>query len=132
MACWPDVYRQLKKDSVPTVAYSDSFDEAGSNGTLHYYLASAFDQIYVPEAGQVSFTGESTKSIILYYLTCNVMLVSIAIYICAMNILGKYIVCQLRLSSCCKKKFRLRSKSKGYWTRPCNYHTPPWHAFDLI
>ena len=51
------MYRQLKKDTVPTVAYSDSFGEGGSNGTLSYYLASAFDQIYVQETGLVSFTG---------------------------------------------------------------------------
>ena len=80
MACWPDVYRQLKKDAVPTVAYSDSFDEGGSNGTLQYCLASAFDQIYVPEAGQVSFTGKHVKSVTLCIRTYHlVMLVSVAV-----------------------------------------------------
>ena len=49
--------RQAKADSVPTVAYSDSFGEAGSSGTVPYYLASAFDQVYVHETGMVSFTG---------------------------------------------------------------------------
>ena len=49
--------RQAKADSVPTVAYSDSFGEAGGSGTIPYYLASAFDQIYVHETGLVSFTG---------------------------------------------------------------------------
>ena len=54
--------RQLKEDTVPTVAYSDSFGEGGSNGTLGYYLASAFDQIYVQETGLVSFTGQHYHS----------------------------------------------------------------------
>lgn len=50
--------RKLKKDGVPSVAYADAFGEAGgSNGTLGYYLASAFDQIYVQQNGLVSFTG---------------------------------------------------------------------------
>lgn len=49
--------RRLKQDTVPTVAYSDSFGEGGGSGTLGYYLASAFDQIYVQETGLVSFTG---------------------------------------------------------------------------
>ena len=49
--------RKLKQDAVPTVAYSDSFGEGGGSGTLGYYLASAFDQIYVQETGLVSFTG---------------------------------------------------------------------------
>ncbi|DBA72260.1 TPA: hypothetical protein ACH3X2_010646 [Trebouxia sp. C0005] len=50
-------FRKLKQDDVPTVAYSDSFGEGGGSGTLGYYLASAFDQIYVQETGLVSFTG---------------------------------------------------------------------------
>ena len=54
--------RRLRKDAVPTVAYSDSFGEAGSSGTLGYYLASAFDQIYVHDTGMVSFTGEPPPS----------------------------------------------------------------------
>lgn len=49
--------RQAKADSVPTVAYSDSLGEGGGGGTVPYYLASAFDQIYVHETGLVSFTG---------------------------------------------------------------------------
>ncbi len=49
--------RELKQDATPTVAYSDSFGEGGGSGTLGYYLASAFDQIYVQETGLVSFTG---------------------------------------------------------------------------
>ncbi|KAL0050980.1 hypothetical protein WJX82_011683 [Trebouxia sp. C0006] len=50
-------FRKLKQDAVPTVAYSDSFGEGGGSGTLGYYLASAFDQIYVQETGLVTFTG---------------------------------------------------------------------------
>ena len=49
--------RELKKDAVPSVAYSDSFGEGGATGTLGYYLASAFEQIYVQQNGLVSFTG---------------------------------------------------------------------------
>ena len=47
----------MKQDAVPTIAYSDSFGEGGGSGTLGYYLASAFDQVYVQETGLVSFTG---------------------------------------------------------------------------
>ena len=57
--------RKLKGRSVPTVAFSESFGEGGGNSTLHYYMASAFEQIYGPPDGQVSFTGirslEATK-----------------------------------------------------------------------
>lgn len=53
--------RQAKADSVPTVAYSDSFGEGGGGGTVPYYLASAFDQIYVHETGLVSFTGGALR-----------------------------------------------------------------------
>ena len=49
--------RKLKKDKVATVAFSESFGESGQPATLHYYLASAFEQIYVPEDGHVSLPG---------------------------------------------------------------------------
>ena len=52
---------------MPTVAYSDSFGEAGGNGTVPYYLASAFDQVYVHETGMVSFTGESASLVCQLY-----------------------------------------------------------------
>ena len=52
--------RKLKKDSVPTVAYSDSLYDADGNGTLPYYLATAFEQIYVQQSGLVPFAGTST------------------------------------------------------------------------
>lgn len=42
---------------MPSVAYADSFGEGGATGTLGYYLASAFEQIYVQQNGLVSFTG---------------------------------------------------------------------------
>ena len=42
---------------MPSVAYADSFGEGGGTGTLGYYLASAFEQIYVQQNGLVSFTG---------------------------------------------------------------------------
>lgn len=51
------ICRQAKADLVPTVAYSDSFGEAGGSGTVPYYLASAFDQIYIHDTGMLSFTG---------------------------------------------------------------------------
>ena len=55
--------RKLKQDGVPTVAFSESFGEGGGSATLQYYLASAFEQIYVPEDGHVSFPGTGNAAV---------------------------------------------------------------------
>ena len=45
------------KPSTPTVAWASAFGEAGTNGTVPLYLASACGQIYVQPSGMVSFNG---------------------------------------------------------------------------
>ena len=45
---------------MPTVAYSDPFYDATGNGILPYYLATAFEQIYVQQSGLVPFAGKAT------------------------------------------------------------------------
>jgi len=79
--------RKLKQDAVPTVAYSDSFGEGGGSGTLGYYLASAFDQIYVQETGLVTFTGLPTPPHVLSLMrlhtngmSCSTLPCVIALY----------------------------------------------------
>lgn len=61
--------RKLKQDRVPTVAFSESFGEGGGSATLHYYLASAFEQIYVPDDGHVSLPSDHNAAIIDQMLT---------------------------------------------------------------
>ena len=49
--------REVKEDTVPTVAFAESFDGEGDSGTRSYYLASAHDQVYAQPTGQLGFTG---------------------------------------------------------------------------
>ncbi len=49
--------REVKEDTVPTVAFADSFDGGDNSGTRSYYLASAHDQVYAQPTGQLGFTG---------------------------------------------------------------------------
>ena len=51
------VLRSLKQDSVPTVAFTDSFGGVESCGTYAYYLASAFKQVHVHPEGTWAVTG---------------------------------------------------------------------------
>jgi len=51
------VLRSLKQDSVPTVAFTDSFGGVEACGTYAYYLASAFKQVYVHPEGTWAVTG---------------------------------------------------------------------------
>lgn len=51
------VLRSLKQDSVPTVAFTDSFGGVEACGTYAYYLASAFKQVYVQPEGTWGVTG---------------------------------------------------------------------------
>ncbi|DBB17839.1 TPA: hypothetical protein ACH3X3_002859 [Trebouxia sp. C0006] len=50
-------FRSLKQDSVPTVAFTDSFGGVEACGTYAYYLASAFKQVYVQPEGTWGVTG---------------------------------------------------------------------------
>ena len=54
-----DALRALSKakPSTPTVAWASAFGEAGNNGTVPLYLASACGQVYVQPSGMVSFNG---------------------------------------------------------------------------
>ncbi len=50
--------REAKEDSVPTVAFAESFEAGDNVGTLSYYLASAHEQVYAQPTGQLGFTGD--------------------------------------------------------------------------
>lgn len=56
----PGVCRKLKRDAVPTVAYSYGYN------TLSYYLASACDQIYLAPGGDLFFTGMNLRDACLH------------------------------------------------------------------
>ncbi|KAL0027121.1 hypothetical protein WJX79_007736 [Trebouxia sp. C0005] len=56
-------FREAKEDTVPTVAFADSFDGGGNSGTCSYYLASAHDQVYAQPTGQLGFTGMSESTL---------------------------------------------------------------------
>ncbi|DBA74926.1 TPA: hypothetical protein ACH3X2_009254 [Trebouxia sp. C0005] len=56
-------FREAKEDTVPTVAFADSFDGGGNSGTRSYYLASAHDQVYAQPTGQLGFTGMSESTL---------------------------------------------------------------------
>lgn len=43
----PVRHRRRAGDRAPTVAYADAFGEGGSGGTAAFYLASAFDHIFL-------------------------------------------------------------------------------------
>lgn len=49
--------REAKEDTVPTVAFADSFDGGDNMSTLSYYLASALEQVYAQPIGRLCFTG---------------------------------------------------------------------------
>lgn len=42
---------------MPTVAYSNGFYNSVYGATMGYYLASAFEQIYVSSSGAVNLSG---------------------------------------------------------------------------
>ena len=53
---------QAFKDSgKPAISFAETFGEAG-NGTVHYYLASAFDEVWVQPSGEVAVTGFSMET----------------------------------------------------------------------
>lgn len=56
-------FRRRAGDRAPTVAYADAFGEGGSGGTAAFYLASAFDHIFLQPTGLVSVTGLAAQGI---------------------------------------------------------------------
>mmetsp|Transcript_34336 Transcript_34336/g.86829 ORF Transcript_34336/g.86829 Transcript_34336/m.86829 type:complete len:813 (-) Transcript_34336:265-2703(-) len=48
-----------------SVAYAPSFGEAGSNGTLQYYLASAFDRVVMQPTGTLGLLGLQSQTLFL-------------------------------------------------------------------
>ena len=51
----------FRESGKPTVAFAESFGEGG-NGTLHYYLASAFETVWLQPSGDLDLTGVSIQS----------------------------------------------------------------------
>ena len=51
----------FKDSGKPAIAFAETFGEGG-DGTVHYYLASAFDEIWVQPSGEVSVTGFSLQT----------------------------------------------------------------------
>ena len=56
-----DAVRRFQEFGKPALAFAESFGESG-NGTLHYYMASAFDRIWVQPSGDVGLIGFSAES----------------------------------------------------------------------
>ncbi|BDA45901.1 Protease 4 [Coccomyxa sp. Obi] len=55
-------FRERAEGRVMTVAYADAFGEAGIGGTLSYYLASAFDKVYMQPSGLLSMSGLASST----------------------------------------------------------------------
>lgn len=54
----------FKKTGKPAYCFADSFGEI-TNGTKNYYLATAFDKIFMQPAGMVGFNGLTSESVFL-------------------------------------------------------------------
>ena len=59
--------RKQKQDEMPTVAFWDASDDTSNRGTMGYYLAAAFDQIYVQPNVLVPFTGKFVQCCFILY-----------------------------------------------------------------
>ncbi|NEE04746.1 signal peptide peptidase SppA [Phytoactinopolyspora halotolerans] len=59
-----DAVLEFRRSGKPAVAWAQSFGELGP-GTLGYYLASAFDEIWVQPSGDVGLTGLSARAVFL-------------------------------------------------------------------
>lgn len=57
-----DAVRSFGATGKPAVAWTETFGEFGP-GTLPYYLATAFDQIWLQPSGDVGFTGVAARAI---------------------------------------------------------------------
>lgn len=55
---------KFRKSGKPAYCFADSFGEI-TNGTKNYYLATAFDKIFMQPAGMVGFNGLTSESIFL-------------------------------------------------------------------
>jgi protease-4 len=55
-----DAVRAFREAGKPTVAWAETFGETG-HGTVPYYLATAFERIYVQPSGDVGLTGVSLE-----------------------------------------------------------------------
>ncbi|MBC6458458.1 signal peptide peptidase SppA [Actinomadura sp. HBU206391] len=55
-----DAVRGFREAGKPTVAWAETFGETG-HGTVPYYLASAFERIYLQPSGDVGLTGVSLE-----------------------------------------------------------------------
>ena len=47
---------EFRESGKPTIAYTETFGEGG-DGTLDYYLASAFDEVWMQPSGEIAMTG---------------------------------------------------------------------------
>ncbi|WP_129668662.1 signal peptide peptidase SppA [Phytoactinopolyspora endophytica] len=59
-----DAVQQFRRSGKPAVAWAQSFGELGP-GTFGYYLASAFDEIWLQPSGDVGLTGLSARAVFL-------------------------------------------------------------------
>ena len=55
-------FRQRSAGRATTVAFADAFGEAGANGTITYYLAAAFERVYMQPSGLLSMSGLSSST----------------------------------------------------------------------
>ncbi len=56
-----DAVTDFRASGKPAIAFAETFGEAG-DGTQHYYLASAFDRVWLQPSGDVGLTGFSLQS----------------------------------------------------------------------
>jgi protease-4 len=59
-----DAVADFRTSGKPAVAWTESFGEGGS-GTVAYYLATAFDEIWVQPSGDVGITGVSVQAVFI-------------------------------------------------------------------
>ena len=53
--------KAFRDSGKPAIAFAETFGEGG-DGTVHYYLASAFDEVWVQPSGEVAATGFSMET----------------------------------------------------------------------
>ncbi|KAF5829926.1 peptidase family S49-domain-containing protein [Dunaliella salina] len=58
-------FSATSKGRAPTVAMSPAFGEAGSNGTIQYYLASACDKVFMQPSGTLGLLGLQSQQFFL-------------------------------------------------------------------
>lgn len=55
-------FRQRSAGRATTVAFADAFGEAGANGTITYYLAAAFERVFMQPSGLLSMSGLASST----------------------------------------------------------------------